>query len=185
MGKRVAVLSGLEGRLLAAVPTAGAAAPAPPPNPGTTSARPNRLDPTAANTLYPDTAANYWVTNIPAVPGETLTITGQYPHGRYMSFTTYTPYLFSVDGLHDSAIAPDPGSTNPYLPGADRSATPRAYTVTAVFGQKPASPAPNSIYTTSADGSKTGSSFRIVYRVYRPDVGLDDKGGVPLPQITV
>ena len=88
-----------------------AARSAPTPTPtGTGCAWPNRLDPTVANTLYPDSAANYWITNLPAVPGETLTIRGEYPYGRYMSLATYTPYLFSVDGLHDSAIARSPAA---------------------------------------------------------------------------
>ncbi|MCU1451691.1 MAG: hypothetical protein JWP02_3861 [Acidimicrobiales bacterium] len=153
---------------------------------GTACSWPTRLDPTVGNTLYPDSAANYWITNLPAVPGETLTIRGQYPYGRYMSLTTYTPYLFSIDGLHDAAIAPDAGSSNPFVAGAERYATtPRNYTLTVVLGQKPAAPPPNTLYTTSADGSKTGTNFRLAYRVYRPDEGKDDRGGVPLPQVTV
>src|SRR5581483_6803597 len=172
----------LVGALMVLGPWATAAKAGPTPT-GTGCAWPNRLDPTVANTLYPDSAANYWISNLPAVPGETLIIRGQYPYGRYMSLTTYTPYLFSVDGLHDTAIAPDPGSTNPFLPGADRYATPRNYTVTVVFGQKPTTPAPNTLYTTNQDGSKKGAAFQLTYRVYRPDVGKNDRGGVPLPKI--
>src|SRR5438552_4514567 len=159
MANRLATLAGLMGVVLLGAPVASAPAAAPLPSTGTSCAWPFRLDPTVANTLYPDSAANYWITDIPAVPGETLTIKGAFPYSRYMSFTTYTPYLFSVDGLHDSDIAPDPGSANPFLPGLDRYATPRDYTATVVFGQKPASPAPNTLYTTSADGSRTGDSF--------------------------
>src|SRR6266516_4096882 len=48
-----------------------------------------RLDPNVVNFFYPDQAANYWITELPAVPGETLTISGRYPHGRYISFTRY------------------------------------------------------------------------------------------------
>jgi hypothetical protein len=175
----VAVVAGLV--LTSIVPLAARAAPA---NTGTGCAWPARLDPTAFNTLYPDSSANYWITDLPAVPGETLTITGQYPHARYMSFTSYTPYLFSADGLHDTDIAADPGSSNPFLPGADRTVTNRNYTVTVVFGQRPATPAPNTLYTTSADGSRTGASFLLAYRVYVPDAGQDERGGVALPQIT-
>src|SRR4051812_1316764 len=87
------------------------AAPSTAPTPtGTGCAWPFRLDPTVANTLYPDSAASFWITPPPAVPGETLTISGQFPYGRYMSLTPYTPYLFSIDGLHDSAITADAGS---------------------------------------------------------------------------
>jgi hypothetical protein len=184
MSGRWRAVAALTGALAILGPLATAAKAGPAPT-GAGCAWPNRLDPTVANTLYPDSAANYWITNLPAVPGETLTIRGQYPYGRYMSLTTYTPYLFSIDGLHDSDIVAHAGSSNPYLPGADRYAVPRNYTVTVVFGQKPATPPPNTLYTTNADGSKTGSNFRLAYRVYRPDKGKDDRGGVPLPQIIV
>jgi hypothetical protein len=143
------------------------------------------LDPTAANALFPDQAASYWGVSLPAVPGETLTIRGRYPHARYMSFTSYNPALQSADGLNDQAIAPDPGSTDPFLAGASRRATHRSYTATVVFGRRPASPAPNTLYTTSADGSRTGDAFQVFYRVYRPDRGLDATGAVGLPSVTV
>jgi hypothetical protein len=102
-----------------------------------------------------------------------------------MSFTSYTPYLFSVDGIHDSQIVPDSGSSNPFMPGADRRVRARSYTLTVVFGPRPASPPPNTLYTTSADGTRSGNSFELAYRVYRPDRGADDKGAVALPEITI
>src|SRR5947209_2137992 len=49
----------------------------------------------------------------------------------------------------------------------------------------PTTGSPTSLYTTSADGSRAGDSFELAYRVYRPDKGKDDKGGVPLPGITL
>ena len=42
---------------------------------------------------------------------ETLTITGQFPYGRYMSFASYTPYLFSVDGMSWATSFSVAGST--------------------------------------------------------------------------
>jgi hypothetical protein len=145
----------------------------------------SHLDPTVANSLFPDQAASYWGATIPAVPGETLTIRGQYPHARYMSFTSYNPVLQSADGLNDQAIAPDAASVNPFVAGASRRAAQRNYSATVVFGRRPASPAPNTLYTTSADGSRTGDDFHVVYRVYRPDRGLDATGAVGLPAVTV
>jgi hypothetical protein len=183
MKKKVAAALGAFAILVGGA--ASAAPDRPPASTGTSCAWPARLDPTVANSLYPDSSANYWITDLPAVPGATLTITGQFPYGRYMSFTSYTPYLFSVDGIHDRQIAPDPGSRNPYLPGADRRVAARNYSVTVVFGPRPASPPPNTLYTTSADGSRTGDTFELAYRVYLPDKGKDDKGGVPLPGITI
>jgi len=62
------------GALLALTLTGVAPARSAPTPTGTGCAWPARLDPTAANTLYPDSAANYWITTLPAVSGETLTI---------------------------------------------------------------------------------------------------------------
>jgi hypothetical protein len=41
------------------------------------------------------------------------------------------------------------------------------------------------VYTTSTDGARSGDTFELAYRVYRPDKGKDDKGDVALPQITI
>ncbi len=144
-----------------------------------------RLEPTVTNTLYPDEFASYWVTAIPAVPGMTLTIRGKFPYARYLSFTSYNVGLQSADGLNDTRIAPDRGSVNPFLPGARRYDDQRTYTVQVVFGQRPASPAPNTLYTTNEAGNKTGPMFIVALRVYRPDRGLDNTGGVGLPSVTV
>src|SRR5688572_28888532 len=48
----------------------------------------------AMNTAGPDTAAMYWYTKYQVPPGATITLKGDFPHGRYMSFTTYK----TVDG---------------------------------------------------------------------------------------
>lgn len=140
-----------------------------------------RFDPAVFNTAFPDEAANYWFSVLPAAPGTTLTIKGQYPHARYMSFITYNAAAQSVDGLNDQRIDPDPGSTNPFLAGADRTVTNRDYTVTVVFGKRE-SDTHNVLYTEY--GSKSAQLFVLIYRVFRADKGLDIKGGVPLPSIT-
>jgi hypothetical protein len=151
-----------------------------------------RVDPALINTAYPDQFANYWVLALPALPGATLTIRGAYPHARYMSFVSYAATLQSADGLADIAIAPDPGSENPFVSGNTRS-TPNAkrrYTVTVRYlapGESvPAIREPNTLYTASADGSRTGHAFTLIYRVYRPDAAFDDDitGGTGLPSVT-
>src|SRR4051812_2532109 len=65
MGRRWRTLAGLTGALtvLGLAPMAATAAPTPT---GAGCSWPARLDPTAANTLYPDSAANYWITDLPA-----------------------------------------------------------------------------------------------------------------------
>lgn len=140
------------------------------------------------NVLYPDEAAAYWPANAPIPDGGHLEIHGQYPHARYMSFATYTTQLQSIDGLHDAQIAPDPGSDNPFVPGGNRKTDKREYTLRIVKGAPPAGgPAPNTLYTASPDGSKSGGavSQRFSLRIYDPDLGLDRTGGVPLPDVTL
>jgi hypothetical protein len=144
------------------------------------------VDPALVNVLYPDEAAHYWVLAMPLLPGESLVIHGQYPHSRYFSFTSYDPLLRSADGLHDTQIAPDPGSTNPFVVGASRGADRRSYTVHVVSGSRPAEPAANTLYTGSADGSRTNPLLAtVIYRNYRQDRGLGDDGGVGLPSVTL
>lgn len=141
-----------------------------------------------ANVLFPDQAATYWGANQPIPPGGYIEIHGQFPHARYTSLATYTSQYQSIDGLHDAEILPDPGSSNPFVPGGDRTATARDYTVKVVQGQVPATGrAPNTIYTTSVDGSKSGNGAtqRILLRIYEGDQGQGNEGGVPLPDITL
>lgn len=135
------------------------------------------------NLLFPDQAATYWQGHAPVPPGGHVEVRGFYPHARYTSLTTYTRQSQSVDGLNDTQIGPDPGSTNPFLPHADRTTTKRAYTVKVADGRLPAAGrAPNTIYTTNADGSKSGTKFTL--RIYQGDRGTGIAGGVPLPRLT-
>lgn len=144
-----------------------------------------RLD-SNVNTLFPDQNAYYWITALAAAPGARLTIRGRYPHSRYISFASYTGAAQSIDGLNDQRIAPDAdGSVNPFIAGNRRDTEPRNYTVTVVFGQRPANAPDNVLYTTNADGSKSARLFFVWYRVFRPDDGRDVRGGVPLPSVAV
>src|SRR3954467_13540606 len=144
-----------------------------------------KIDPNGVNALFPDQAARYWILDLPAAPGEMLTIKGRFPHARYTSFTSYDAALRSADGLPDVAIAADRGSTNPFVAGASRTAKKRSYTVHVVQGAPPAKRPRNTLYTSSADGSRTGSSFLVALRIYEPDRGLDDTGGVALPTVSI
>src|SRR3954447_4435579 len=144
-----------------------------------------KIDPNGVNALFPDQAARYWILDLPAAPGEMLTIKGRFPHARYTSFTSYDAALRSADGLPDVAIAADRGSTNPFVAGASRTAKKRSYTVHVVQGAPPSTRARNTLYTSSADGSRTGATFLVALRIYEPDHGLDDTGGVPLPTVSV
>ena len=142
---------------------------------------------TQVNLLFPDSAATYWQGHVPIPPGGHIELKGQFPHARYTSLTVYTGQSQAIDGINDTQIIPDPGSTNPLLPGADRTARKRSYTVRIVYGKPPASGrAPNTIYTTSADGSLSGTPLsKFSLRIYTPDRGTGAAGGVPLPKLTI
>ncbi len=142
-----------------------------------------RFEPTTTNALLLDTHAVYWVVAYQGVPGTRLRISGEYPHARYFSFNAYDSRARPADALTDSAVVPAAGSLNPFDPGADRLASKRSYTAFVDFGPRPPNPAPNTLYTgTAADGSPNyvGSVW---YRVYLPDRGRDQTGGVGLPRI--
>lgn len=145
-----------------------------------------------ANVAFPDEAARYWVAQVPLPTGFHVEIDGRFPHARYMSFMTYDPATRAIDGIHDSEIVPDRGSSNPFLAGADRTDAARSYSVYAVKGTIPASGrAPNTIYTDNGAAepqTKTSSPTQmttIIYRVYEADQGLDITGGVGLPSISI
>jgi hypothetical protein len=138
-----------------------------------------RLDATTTNVLAVDTNAVYWGGTYAALPGTRIRIDGQYPHSRYTSWNVYDAAARPIDALSDVQLAPDPGSTNPFLPGAERTAEQRDYTAFIEVGPRPEQPAANTLYT----GSSQGGTF--LYRVYVPDAGRDAKGGVPLPRVTL
>jgi hypothetical protein len=138
-----------------------------------------RLDSTTTNVLAVDTNAVYWGGTYAALPGTRIRIEGQYPHSRYISWNVYDSAARPIDALSDFELIPDPGSSNPFLPGADRTVTQRSYTAFIEVGPESAQPAPNTLYT----GSSQGGTF--LYRVYVPDAGRDAKGGVPLPRVTL
>jgi hypothetical protein len=138
-----------------------------------------RLDATTTNVVAVDTNAVYWGGTHAALPGTRIRIEGQYPHSRYISWNVYDAAARPIDALSDVQLAPDPGSTNPFLPGASRTAEQRDYTAFIEVGPRPEQPAPNPLYT----GSSAGGTF--LYRVYVPDAGRDAKGGVPLPRVTL
>jgi hypothetical protein len=140
-----------------------------------------RFDPDTVNVLYPDSSAQYWTASFVAVPGTRIRIDGIFPYARYTSWNLYDPLLRPFAKLSDYQLAPDPGSQNPYLPGAARN-TPeseRHYTLYITFSATDR-PGPNTIYV---DPSQHPTGL-LTLRVYEPDAGRDVTGGVGLPQIT-
>jgi hypothetical protein len=137
-----------------------------------------KFDPATINIAFPDDSAQYFSANY--VPGARVRITGRFPHARYMSFNVYDPLLRPVDGLTDVNIKPDAGSTNPFLPRADRDAEQRSYTVFIQTGAAPKVRAPNTLYT-----GDTNAAGLFIYRIYVPDRGASETGDVGLPTATL
>ena len=140
-----------------------------------------RFDADTVNVLFPDKSAQYWSAHYTAVPGTHIRIDGTYPYARYTSWNVYDPLLRPFTHLADVSLQPDPGSSNPFLPGASRT-TPvaqRHYTAYITFDAG-YQPGPNTIYV---DPSKNPAGV-FTLRVYVPDRGRDVTGGVGLPQVT-
>lgn len=140
-------------------------------------------DPNAVNVAYPDTAANYWLGTIALPPGFSLLIHGRYPHARYASFNLYGPQAEPVAALSDVQIRPDPGSTNPFVAGADRRAAQRGYTVRVLAANPPAHPAANTLY--DSYNGQPDRAVEVIYRTYVPDRGTGLDGGVGLPNVSL
>lgn len=163
---------------LTAVPTASA------------QVSPSVIDPTCAfpiivnqddaNVAYPDTNSTYWAMPTNFSLGDVITISGEFAYARYMSFNAYDPAGSSTGGLNDTAIVPDAGSINPFLPGQSLTAMPRNYTVTV---NVTATPQITSAIPGAIDALPGGGW--ILIRVYVPFDANSPSGGVALPSITV
>lgn len=113
---------------------------------------------------------------------DSLTIRGRFPHARCMSFTTYTGQTQAIDGINDVHVVPATGSIadNPFIADHARNTdgAVRDYVVTVVKRQKPATPAPNTVYLTDANGTHSNLfSFLVIYGTYRPDKAFPNDGG--------
>ena len=137
--------------------------------------------------LYPDPNSTYWFTMIEMPDDSVLTFRGTFTHSRYMQFSLYhaDPKMGSFtatgEALVDHHIEPDPGSENPFVPGARRDAEKRDYTIRVVNAGPPADPAdrePNTMY------AGAGQQWQMVYRVYVPDQGYLGDAGAGLPEYT-
>lgn len=130
------------------------------------------------NRAYPDTSASYWTVKFPVVSGGHLAVDGTFPHARYMSFNSYQKSA-AYDVVEDDILTPNDGAPNPFQGGNPRNNT-VTYDMTVAFASTPANPAKNTLYT----GPATAPANQVTYRVYVPDQGQDDTGGVGLPSVT-
>lgn len=138
-------------------------------------------DDTDDNYAFPDSGAHYWAAAFTVPDGAKLDLVGTFAHARYQSLNSYDLRTNApVDALNDVSTKPDPGSRNPYRPGALRIGdVKRAYTVHVSTDRVPGSGrVDNTLYSGVADQS----SQLVLYRLYLPDRGRDITGGAGLPQ---
>jgi hypothetical protein len=140
------------------------------------AAGPERLNGRYFN--FPEESATYWLARYRLAPGQRLLLRGRYPHARYESLNSYAQGGTPTFSMPDIRIAPDAGTTNPFLAGARRMAARRGWTVTVVDRQPPPGTSPsNTMYAPST----SAFASELVLRVYEPDRGRDLTGGVGLP----
>ena len=84
-----------------------------------------------------DFNANYYVFPYEVDTDIEIVIKGQFPYARYMSFTLAGQIDTVIATAPDRVLIPDPGSTNPFLPGANWNADNRNYTVKIRFNAPP------------------------------------------------
>lgn len=138
-----------------------------------------------ANYAYPDTGANYWITQFKIPTGAHIEFNAEFPHGRHMSFNTYDDLGQPVDRLNDVMIKPQEGHRNPFMPQGNRTVKERSYSFQiapnsvqagAPMAERDKSRPTNTLYAPAED-----KAVQLVYRVYVPDTGLTPKAGVALP----
>jgi hypothetical protein len=174
-------------------------------------------------TGIPDPKITYLFLGTALAPfGSKLVIEGEFPHCRFFSFQISPPlngteyysqrqFGTAEVAIVDADIAPLPGHTNPFLPGADRNAVQRSYKVE--FPLAIGDPvglnggAHNFPYRKSGNartgallvqqgplGHKTVAGTPLPYpgdwnlgciwvRYYEPDSAVGPLGGVPMPRV--
>jgi hypothetical protein len=157
------------------------------------------------NVAYPDTNASYWTMPIDTAHWSGMVITGTFPAARFMSLTSYDAHGAAVEGLLDYQIRPDAGGNNPFNP--DESGAPAldsgSYTV--IVRQTAEASGANShrrlvrgeiflpfitkgplLAATPNFLSLSGDRLGwIIYRIYVPNNGENQQGGVDLPAVTL
>ncbi|MBS1676341.1 MAG: hypothetical protein JST08_03045 [Actinobacteria bacterium] len=149
----------------------------------------NHLNVQVGNVAGFESNVVYYYTLFQLPAGATITLHGQFPHARYFSLTSYVTKSgvtgYPATSIYDEQIEPDAGSVNPFMPGADRQAADRDYTITVSGETQPASPAPNTLYAGQAGQTGQTQQIELIMRIYRPDKNLEANAGVPLAAPTL
>lgn len=131
--------------------------------------------------LWPDTQSTYFLTKLDLPAGVTLTLRGIFPRARYYKLALYrqqeNTFVSIGEELAGWNIVPDPGSSNPFVVGANRLAEQREFTVSIVAADAPANATdrrPNVLYA----GAR-GGVMQLITRIYLSDQGSDGAGFGP------
>jgi hypothetical protein len=131
--------------------------------------------------LWPDMQSTYFIGQFTMPAGSTLTLRGEYPRARYFKFALYraenNTFVSIGEDLGGPDIAPDPGSTNPFIIGAERLGADRKFTLHVVAADPPSDAskrAENTLYV-----GKDGGELQSVIRIYLSDEGSDGAGWAP------
>ncbi|MGZ4325590.1 MAG: hypothetical protein ACXVV5_26455 [Solirubrobacteraceae bacterium] len=135
------------------------------------------------NIIWPDSHTDYPASSDTIPAGGKIVLHGRFPHARFFSLTTSSVLGVIRSYLYDDTIKPDPGSSNPFLPGATRNTTHRNYTVTVIDQPDPGAGhrKQNVLYGGVAGQAPGTGPMGIIERVYLPDRRRDFSGGVGDP----
>ncbi len=134
---------------------------------------------------FPENKAAYWIYGYDreqAGDDLVLRLKGKFPHARYMSFHLYDGntgrLVTGRSSFKDLQLAPDQGSSNPFVAGVDREVSDRDYGL--IIAPEGA------VVEAGTNVLRIPDNVRyplFIYRVYRADDQYAHDGGVALPQV--
>ncbi len=133
------------------------------------------------NFAFPDSNVSYWSSEFTVPEGSKILVDGDYPYSRHFSLVSYTAKGERVNSLLDTVIAPNSGSSNPFVVGHNRFDKNRSYSAELKLGDLPENPEQNTLYAPKTADNKVA----IVYRVYVPNKNMNVKGNVSFPRLKV
>lgn len=133
------------------------------------------------NFAYPDTNVNYWSSEFTIPEGAKVYLDGDFPYARHTSLVSYTAEGVRVNSLRDFEIEPNKGVTNPFLVGNSRLDKARGYVAEIKLGDLPEQPSSNTLYAPKTPTNEVA----LLYRIYVPDQGHNEKAGVSFPRYRV
>jgi hypothetical protein len=132
--------------------------------------------------LWPDKRPTYLWARMAMPAGSSLTMHSRFPRARYMKLAMYrfeknTFVSVGSESLGGWEIEPDPGASNPFVVGADRTVKDRDFTIQVLAQDPPQDPADRRTNTMYVGTEETET--QLMYRIYVSDEGWDGAGWGP------